>query len=237
MNIDSLLRDYARQDLKRFTPDAHYWLRDHNPIADRELVQPLLSEPMRFGLTPRERVAATALDSLVAYEIESRAIWATAYPARDVGDTTEQPGMMFNEERKIWGRRESFRASALVYARMLRDEQLIERYQTPEPPPVIDPAPEQQADTPPAPVVEAPASERKAKRTNAFNDVLPYLQAAHRNGKFKTTDEFIRELGKQSGEVDSPFKKATRNDETFYLKSGGQSVSHSVITDRMKFIR
>lgn len=94
-----------------------------------------------------------------------------------------------------------------------------------------------QAATPPAPVVEAPASEPKAKRKSAFNEVMAYLQTVHRNGKFKTTGDFIRELGKQSGEVDSPFKKATRTDETFYLKSGGDSVSHSVISDRMKSIR
>ena len=94
-----------------------------------------------------------------------------------------------------------------------------------------------QATPEPASVLEAPASEPKAKRTTAFNDVLHYLQEVHRNGKFKTTDVFIRELVKQSGEVDSPFKKATRTDDTFYLKSGGKSVSHSVISDKMKYVR
>lgn len=137
MSLDNLLRDNARQDLKRFTPDAHYAMgRDHKPIADRELVKPLLFEPVRFGLTPREGVAATALDSLATYEIESRAIFDRANPARDWDDTTKPPGMTFDDERQIWGRWECFRDSALRYARMLRDEQLIERYQTPTIPPV-----------------------------------------------------------------------------------------------------
>lgn len=82
-----------------------------------------------------------------------------------------------------------------------------------------------------------PSNGSNAKRTTAFNDVLPYLQTVHRGGKFRTTDEFIRELVKLSGEVDSPFKKAARTDDAFYLKSGGKSVSHSVISDRMKDVR
>ena len=140
MNIDNLLRDYARHDLQRLCPPAHYWLRDHDPIADRELVEPLLREPVRFGLTPREIVAATAMRDLATYTISSRAIWDAAYPARDSGDTTPTPGMTFDQEREIWARREVFRNSALVYAGMLGDTQLIERYQTPEPAPAPDTA-------------------------------------------------------------------------------------------------
>ena len=71
MNLDTLLCDYARQDLQRFCPAAHYWARDHNPIADRELTEPLRSRPMQFGLTPRERVAASALGD-----------WATGRPTK-----------------------------------------------------------------------------------------------------------------------------------------------------------
>lgn len=135
MNLDSLLRDYARQDLQRFCPSAHYWMRDHDPIADRELVAPLLGEPVRFGLTPRERVAATALDALSTYALRSRAIWDAVSPVRDIGDTTPAPEMTFDEEREIWARREVFRSAALVYARTLGDVQLIEAYQTPAPAP------------------------------------------------------------------------------------------------------
>ena len=141
MNFDHLLRDYARQDLQRFCPAAHYWLREHNPTADRELTEPLLGEPMRFGLTPRERVAATSLGDLATYEITSRAIWDKANPARDSEDTTPTTGTTFDQEREIWGRREVFRRSAFVYARMLDDAQLIEHYRTPQPAPAPDTAP------------------------------------------------------------------------------------------------
>lgn len=146
MNLDDLLRDYARQDLQRFCPAAHYWLRDHDYIADRELTEPMLREPMRFGLTPRERVAATALGNLATYKITSCAILEKANPARDSDDPTPAPGMTFNQEREIWGRLEVFRDSALVYARVLGDAQLIEHYQTPMTAPATDTAT-------PAPVV------------------------------------------------------------------------------------
>jgi hypothetical protein len=76
-----------------------------------------------------------------------------------------------------------------------------------------------------------------AKRTSAFKDVLPYLQEVFRNGKFKTTDEYIRELVKQTGSDVSPFKKSLMADSCFLLKEKGRSVSHSVIADKMKDIR
>ncbi len=157
MSLDNLLRDYARQDLQRFCPAAHYWNRDHNPIADHELTWPLLREPVRFGLTPRERVAATALYDLTTYTIKSRAIWDAAYPVRDSDDPTPATGTTFDQEREIWGRREVSRSSALVYARMLGDVQLIEHYQTPVPAPATDTAPAQNTATP-APVVTENAS-------------------------------------------------------------------------------
>jgi hypothetical protein len=141
MNLDHLLRDYARQDLQRFCPAAHYWLRDHNPIADRDLTEPLLREPVRCGLTPRERIAATALGDLTTYTIRSRAIWDAAYPVRDSDDPTPATGTTLDQKREIWGRREVFRRSAVVYARMLDDAQLIEHYRTPQPAPAPDTAP------------------------------------------------------------------------------------------------
>lgn len=130
MSIDNLLRDYARQDLQRLCPVAHDWLREHDPMADRELTEPLLREPRRFGLTPRERVAATALGDLTTYTIRSRAILGAAYPARDLDAPILTTGMTPDQEREIAARREVHRRSALEYARMLGDEQLIECYQT-----------------------------------------------------------------------------------------------------------
>lgn len=76
-----------------------------------------------------------------------------------------------------------------------------------------------------------------AKKISAFDSALPYLRNAYKSGKFKTTDEFIRELRNQSGKSDSPFKTSTISDDAFYLMDGGRSISHSVISDRMKFIR
>ncbi len=171
MNFDDLLRDYARRDLQRFCPAAHYWLRDHNPIADRELVEPLLIRPVEFGLTPLEHVAADALGKLTTYTITSRAIWDAAYPARDTRDTTPAPGTTFNQEREIWGRREVFRSSALVYARLLDDAQLIELYGTPLPAPANDTAT-------PASVVAVDASNA---RPRARRDLLaPVIESAQK---------------------------------------------------------
>ena len=135
MSLDNLIRDYARQDLQRFCPQAHYLRRDHSPTADRELAEPLLREPVRFGLTPRERVAADALSALAIYEIRSRAIWTEAFPARDLDDVTAAKPLSLNQEREIYGRREAFRRFALVYARVLNDVQLIEYYQCETPMP------------------------------------------------------------------------------------------------------
>lgn len=129
MSLDTLLRDYARQDLKRFCPHAHYWMRDHDPKADSELVEPLLREPARFGMTPRERVAAAALSALAMYEIRSREIWSEAFPVRDTSDHSDVGSLTSEQQLEIYGRREAFRRAALVYARMLADEQLIESYQ------------------------------------------------------------------------------------------------------------
>ena len=129
MSLDNLLRDFARQDLQRFCPVGHYWLRDHEPMADRELIEPLLKEPVRFGLTPRENLAANALSDLTTYTIRSRAIWEATYQVKDSDDPTPATGTTFDQEREITGRREVYRRSALVYARMLGDSQLIEHYQ------------------------------------------------------------------------------------------------------------
>ena len=75
------------------------------------------------------------------------------------------------------------------------------------------------------------------KRECAFDSALQYLQTTYRSGKFKTTEEYIRELRKQSGKPDSLFKESTAIENAFFLKNGGKSISHSLIADRMKLIR
>lgn len=132
MNLHELLRAHALHDLRRLVPSAHYWMRDHSPQADRELTEPLLREPVRFELTPRENVAARALSGLATYEILSRAILAEAYPVQDVGQLPAESGLKPDQEQKIAGRWEVFRRTALVYARIVNDPQLIEGFQPPE---------------------------------------------------------------------------------------------------------
>ena len=132
MNLDNLLRDYARQDLCRFCPKPEHYM------TDKELAGPLLSAP---GLAPRERVAATALDALASFEaLVKRTVEETTSPALEMGPPLPNEGLPFDQMRQIWARRELFRRAALVYARMLNDEQLIEHYQTPEPAPEREPA-------------------------------------------------------------------------------------------------
>lgn len=189
MNIDSLLRDYARQDLRRFCPSP-----EHGP-TDNELAGSLLSAP---GLAPRERVAATALDAFVSLDaLVKRTVEETTSPALDMDEEAPEGGMTFDQVRQIWARRELFRRAALVYARMLSDEQLIEHYQTPEPAPEREPA---HAAAPPAPVVtentsDAPAwTVRKPQRYNGY--IAPphrLLAAAHRDGKTCPTARDVME--------------------------------------------
>ncbi len=137
---------------------------------------------------------------LATYTISSRAIWDAAYPARDSGDTTPTPGMTFDQEREIWARREVFRNSALVYAGMLGDAQLIERYQTPEPAPAPDTAT-------PAPVVDiasnstTPDPERRLALLRALGGSATYkrnewkckgitaLVASEKSDRRKRSDE------------------------------------------------
>lgn len=174
MNIDNVLRAYAQQDLKRLCPAAHYWMRDHNPQADRELTEPLLHEPARFALTPRELAAAHALADLATYEIRSRAIWSEAFPVRDTSDTREVGAMSEQQTREIDARREVYRRSALVYARMLNDALLIESFQPSQPaepePPAAPVVPERVAvadATGPASAVTAPTTGLKFSMTKA----------------------------------------------------------------------
>jgi hypothetical protein len=133
MNADDLLRTHALNDLRRLIPTAHYWMREHAPEADRELTEPLLREPVRFELTPREHAAAHALAALATYRVRSRIIWSKAYPARDADSAEEPPGMTADEEREVTARLEMFRRAAVVYARMLNDAQLVESFQGPTP--------------------------------------------------------------------------------------------------------
>jgi hypothetical protein len=135
MDLRALLRSNARNDLRRLIPTAHYWMRDHSPEADRDLVDPLLRAPMRFELTPREHAAAQALSDFATYEIRFRTIFANAFPVQDFDPSTPptpSPGMTEEQEREIAARLEVFRRSALVYARLLADEQLMQGFHLPE---------------------------------------------------------------------------------------------------------
>jgi hypothetical protein len=129
MDLRPRLRAYAINDLQRFCSSTHYLLRDHDPVADCELTQPLLEKFASLGLTPRELAAAQALNDLATYEIRSRLIWAAAFPVRDVGSPPVESDMTENQNREIYGRFEVYRRSALAYARMLNDLQLIEYFQ------------------------------------------------------------------------------------------------------------
>lgn len=129
MNPIQRLRQSVIADLERVCPVTHYWLREYDPKADRELVEPLLKEPRRFGLTLREFDAANALSALADFENRSRAIWSIAYPARDIDTQEIEAGTSEQQDREISARYEVFRRVALVYANAISDPQLIEAFQ------------------------------------------------------------------------------------------------------------
>jgi hypothetical protein len=132
MNLSQRLRAFAINDLRRFCSPSHYWLREYDPAADRELTQPLLEKFVSLELTPRELAAAQALGDLATYEISSRMILASTIPVRDAGVPPIETGMTENQEREIAGRFEAYRRSALVYARAVNDDLLIEYFQPPQ---------------------------------------------------------------------------------------------------------
>lgn len=150
------IRIAALNDLKKQIPSAHYLGRPHSIDADLELVRSLLSSPE--GLTLREYRAAQALQDWAFLEKRFRVISCTANPARDIDDETPAPRIAFEQEQELTARREVFRCSALVYAQMLGDAQLIECYQTPIPAPATETVPAQTAATP-APVVAVSVSD------------------------------------------------------------------------------
>lgn len=130
MSPNQRLRAYAIGDLQRFCPTAHYWMRDHDPIADRDLTGPLIARYASLGLTVRELDAANALHSWAIYEIRYRAIFSVASPVRtDINDSRDVVGTTPAQDIEIAARYEMYRQAALAYARTLNDEQLIEAYQ------------------------------------------------------------------------------------------------------------
>lgn len=133
MNLNQRLRASAINDLQRFCPDAHYWLREHSLQADLELAQIVLANPGSLKPTLREWDAAQAISSLAQYEIRSRDIWSRLNPVRDSCALQTEPDKdaeqeRFDGEREIAGRYAVFRASALAYARAIDDLQMIEGY-------------------------------------------------------------------------------------------------------------
>lgn len=142
MNRNQRLRISALNDLQRFCPDAHYWLREHSPQADLELSNIVLANPGSLRPTLRELDAAQALSYFAQYEIRSRAIWDKINPVMDA--TAPRPEPSEEEERaradgdrEIAARLEVFRIAALTYARTVGDTQLIEGFQPL--PPVVQP--------------------------------------------------------------------------------------------------
>lgn len=203
MSLDNLLRDYARHELDRHCPPAHYWLRDHDPRADHELVAPLLHEPMRHGLTPKEHRAAQALADMATYQLRSREIWTAAYPARDAGDLSPSHGTTPDQEREIWARREVFRRSALIFARMLDDKQLIEHFEMATPPPS-----ESETAAPVRPVPRSTAQEAAILQILAQLGIDPQSVPRGRGGK-SGGKSAVRELASEMPGIftDSSFEK------------------------------
>lgn len=227
MNLDNLLRDYARQDLCRFCPKPEHYL------TDKELAWPLLTAP---GLAPRERVAATALDALASFEaLVKRTVEETTSPALDMNEQAPEWGMTFDQVRQIWARREVFRRAALVYARMLGDEQLIEHYQTPEPGPERESA----DSTVPVPVVaenasDAPVVKPKARRCTWWDVSSAYIVEVMQAGQYATCKELYRTLEAKAG-PDSPFDKGTgTNRGSLFVREIEQSLSLKTVQNEWR---
>lgn len=150
MTLDNLFRVHALYELRRYWPLDHYVGRDHDPMADLDLVTPLLEDSVRYKLTAKEGCAAEAVKNWAMYQLRIREIWpsTTKSPVDDSELQTRllQGGMKCLSENtyvtapeytqlqglEVWALREVFRRSAFVYARMLREVELVEYFQTPE---------------------------------------------------------------------------------------------------------
>jgi hypothetical protein len=206
MNAHDLLRTHALNDLRRLIPPAHYWMREHEPTADRELTDPLLSHPVRFELAPREHVAARALFDLATYRLRSRAIWSIAFPVRDNDSPTDSPGMTADDEREVTARLEVFRRSALVYARVVGDLHLIECFQ---PPPPADAAAPMPAATEPPPPRELFTPEWRADLLQEFRDFDGKRPGEPgKKGKHGALAKLARKVGKDDTDVGRWLDKA-----------------------------
>ena len=134
MNKNQRLRVSALNDLQRFCPDTHYWLREHSPQADLELSNIVLANPGSLMPTLRELDAAQALSYFAQFELRSRAIWDKINPVMDataprLEPSEEEERAREDGEREIAARLEIFRNAALTYARTVGDPQLIEGFQ------------------------------------------------------------------------------------------------------------
>ena len=213
MDIDELLRSYAIQDLRRFFT-THYLWREHKPEADIELVQPLLAQPIKHGLTPREHVAAKALSSLATYRIKFQEIIARSVgPARDIYDTTTTVNSFTAEMAvEIGAWREYFREPALIYAKMIGDKQLIDEHQ-------------------PKPTKAAPEIRKRSALINEDKSIWPTIEGdmgdanrnelnvakASRHGYWKV--EPALEWAKREGKI------AKKKAQTFVESNGDNELS------------
>ena len=144
---------------------------------------------------------------------------------------------MFDQEREIWGRREVFRRSALVYARMANDAQLIEHYRTPEPEPATDtatPAPVEFDSTTPSP---EPVAKTKAKRRTWRDVSNAYIIEVMQAGQYATAKELYHALEAKAG-PDSPFDKGTgANRGSLFVREIAQPLSLKTVQNELPKLR
>lgn len=166
--MDTVLREKTQDVLQRLTPDAHYWLREYDPQADRELTTPLLREPSRYGMTALEKAAARALETLATWTIEYRKIHTEVFPAQD-SDAPRIMAARLSEEQegKLYGLREVFRSKALYFAQEINSATLIAAYSTPTPAPHAANSDTPEKAAPPA-MMAMPADWIESARTEAL---------------------------------------------------------------------
>lgn len=236
LNYNNALRDSARLDLQRLHSPAHYTAREHDPIADRELAEPLLREPVRYALSRQERAAALALADLATYQIVSRNIWAKQCTDLDSGSNPLPPAEpTFNEQREIWGRYEVFRQHAYSYARLLNDAEWMEFYATPTP----APAPEQDtAERTPVALAKEGAMRRSTKRRTWRDVAWPYIVETFKTGQYSTAKDFYRALESRTSADESPFAKGTGpNLHSLYVREISETVTLKTIQNAWAEIR
>jgi hypothetical protein len=234
MDLRPRLRAYAINDLQRFCSSTHYLLRDHDPVADCELTQPLLEKSASLGLTPRELAAAHALNDLATYEIRSRSIWAAAFPVRDVGSPPVESDMTENQKRELSARLEIHRRSALVYARTVNDPLLVEYFQPDQQTAVRPQAATADSTHGEAPSVSPLQDEVAGKHSSSFiPDDAPPSRQDPKEPRSNASELLTPDTGNWKMQIQS---EATRMFKSL-RNAGAQPKVHSIIDDLAKWCR